>query len=87
MRWSLRRAWLTLLGIIILFAFPISGIAVSLFAGALAAYLVGGGTFGVIVLFVVAFLFGLFLSVYVWEPHVKRVIYRVQEFIVEERDR
>jgi hypothetical protein len=40
--------WLTLAGIIILFAFPITGIAASFFVGGLACELVGRGSLGVI---------------------------------------
>ena len=39
--------WLTLAGIVILFAFPITGIAASFFVGGLACELVGRGALGV----------------------------------------
>jgi hypothetical protein len=77
--------WLTMLGLVLLFAFPLCGIAASLFVGAGAAWLVGGGTFGVVTLVVVAFCFGLFLSVYVWEPHVKQVVFDLAEVITKGR--
>jgi hypothetical protein len=67
--------WLGLLGLALLFSFLISGIVASFFVGACAGWLVGAGTLGVVVFFVAAFCFGLFLSVFVWEPHVKRAIY------------
>jgi hypothetical protein len=77
--------WLTIFGIFVLFAFPISGIAASLLVGVAAGTLVGSGSFGIIVLVATAFVFGLFLSVYVWEPHVKSVIYSLCELISTRR--
>ena len=47
--------WLGIVALVLLFSFLICGIAASIFVGACAAWLVGYGTFGVIVFFVVAF--------------------------------
>jgi hypothetical protein len=77
--------WLSVVGIVLLLSFLVSGIAASLFVGACAAWLVGYGTFGVVVFFVVAFFFGLFLSVFVWEPHVKRAVYDAVERLSDRR--
>jgi hypothetical protein len=75
--------WLSIVGILVLLAFPVSGIVASFFVGALACELVRQGWFGVTLFFVVAFFFGLFLSIYVWEPHVKRIVFRISELVVE----
>jgi hypothetical protein len=77
--------WLSVIGIAVLLAFPLTGIASSFFVGAFAAWLIGGGVPGTVALFLVAFLFGLFLSVYVWQPHVKSTVYRVTQAILEDR--
>jgi len=66
------RLWLVLAGVVVLFSFPVSGICASFFVGWWVMKLVEGGA---IVLFPAAFLFGLFLSIYVWEPHVKPVVW------------
>lgn len=75
--------WLSLFGIIALLAFPISGIAASFCVGLLASYMVGPGWLAGVIWIVVAFLFGLFLAIYVWEPHVKVVIGRIAETITK----
>jgi uncharacterized membrane protein len=77
--------WLGIVALVLLFSFLICGIAASIFVGACAAWLVGYGTFGVIVFFVVAFFFNLFLSVFVWEPHVKRVTHGMIDYLSEHR--
>jgi hypothetical protein len=65
--------WLALLGLALLLSFPICGFIASCAVGAGVAMLIGGGTPGAVAFFVVAFLFGLFLSVFVW-PHVKDAV-------------
>jgi hypothetical protein len=67
--------WLRIVGIVLLLSFPIGGFVASFFVGWEAAWLVGFGTFGVVVFFLVAFFFGLFLSMFVWQPHVKQAMY------------
>jgi hypothetical protein len=65
--------------------FPISGVAASLIIGVLAAELVREGLFAVLLFFFVTFFFALFLWIYVWEPHIKRIVLRINDLIVEER--
>jgi hypothetical protein len=76
--------WLGLLGIAVLLSFPTCGFIGSLAVGAGAAMLVGGGTVGVIAFFVVAFAFGLFLSVFVW-PHAKAAVLKCAEIISQQQ--
>jgi hypothetical protein len=53
----------------ILFGFAVTGFCVAIAVGVFVSRLLGlGGMVG----WFVAFLFGLFLSVYVWEPRVKK---------------
>lgn len=73
---NVAKLWLVLAGLILLFAFPVSAIAASFLIGFAAARLIGGGALGMIAFLASAFLVGLFLAVYVWEPHVKALIYR-----------
>jgi hypothetical protein len=77
--------WLGVVALVLLFGFLVCGIAASFFVGVSAAWLVGYGTFGVVVFFVVAFFFGLFLSVFVWEPHVKQVTYDTIDYLFKHR--
>lgn len=70
--------WLALLGLVLLLSFPICGFFASLAVGAGAGMIVGYGTPGMVAFFGVAFLFGLFLSVFVW-PHVKGDIFDTVE--------
>ncbi len=79
--------WLGLFGIFVLIAFPATGIVVSFSVGALATELVGRGTLGVITFLLVAYFFGLFLSVYVWQPHVKPMVCRLADVISSGRVR
>jgi hypothetical protein len=72
--------WLSLLGFVLLLGFLVSGLVASFFVGVGAAWLIGFGTLGVVAFFVSAFCFGLFLSVFVWEPYVKQVIYDMVDF-------
>lgn len=76
----LAKFWLSLIGITILLSFPICGIVSALAVGAGAAAIVGYGTLGAIVFFVVAFGFGLFLSVFVW-PHAKPALVECAEVL------
>jgi hypothetical protein len=73
--------WLSLLGIVILLSFPITGLVASLALGAAFMEMVGRGTFGLILFFGTAFFFGLFLSIYVWEPRVKPLVLKVSDLI------
>ena len=75
---SFARLWLLLLGIAILLSFPVAGIALSLLIGWEAMVWIGGGAW---TFFAVAYLFGLFLSVYVWSPSVKATTLRLTELI------
>ena len=68
--------WFMILGIFILLAFPLCGIAVSLLLGYAIAIAIGGGA---LVCVLIAFFFGLFLSVYVWGPHVRERILRASD--------
>jgi hypothetical protein len=77
--------WLSILGLVVLLAFPAAGIVLSLVLGGVAAELVGGGTFGVVLLAIVALAFGVFLSVYMWEPVVKGATYEVVKVITDMR--
>jgi hypothetical protein len=81
---ELAQLWLVLAGITMALAFPVSAIAASIFVGVVARWFVGPGTLGVIAFFSVAFFFGLFLSVYVWEPHLKSAVHRISEAIEAE---
>ena len=72
---AVAKAWLVLAGLILLFGFQVSGIAASFLIGFVAARIIGGAL-GIIAFFTSAFLFGLFLAIYVWEPHVKALMYR-----------
>jgi hypothetical protein len=80
----LAKFWLVLAGLAVLFGFPLSGICASFLVGWCVMKWAGGGA---IVLFPVAFLFGLFLSVYVWEPHVKPVVMEAVEALHAKLDR
>ncbi|MDR3464377.1 MAG: hypothetical protein P4M07_00390 [Xanthobacteraceae bacterium] len=75
--------WLGLLGFALLLSFLVSGLVASFFVGVGAAWLVGYGTLGAIVFFVSAFSFGLFLSVYVWQPHVRPVILEMVDYLTK----
>ena len=77
--------WIAVFGIIVLFAFPVSAIAACFFLGFYAAQLVGFGSLGGVVWISVAFLFGLFLSIYVWKPHVKPLVLRFGENIADRK--
>lgn len=70
--------WLLLLGIAILISFPVAGIALSLLIGAEAMWWIGGGAW---TFFLTAFLFGLFLSIYVWERSVEALTYKLLNLI------
>jgi hypothetical protein len=72
--------WLQLVGIIIILGFPISGIAGSLLVGYSVFTIFGGGGFTVLG---VAFLVGLFLSIYVWTPHVGPAVRRAADALME----
>jgi hypothetical protein len=73
--------WLSILGILIIVSFPITGLVASFAVGALICELIGRGTLGVVLLFITAFFVGLFLSIYVWEPHVKPTVLKVADLI------
>ena len=81
---SLAGFWLGLLGIAILISFQVCGLIASLAVGAGVLVLVGHGTLGVVAFFVAAFVFGLFLSVFVW-PHAKAAILECAEIISEKQ--
>jgi hypothetical protein len=78
---TIANLWLVVAGLTVLLAFQVSAIAASLFVGYAALRLTGGGTFGAIVFCVTAYLFGLFLAVYVWEPQVKRAVHSAADII------
>ena len=66
----------TFIGILcltVLLAFPVTDIVASFAVGFGVAFYIGGGG---LVLFPSAFLFGLFLSIYVWIPYVREPIRR-----------
>jgi hypothetical protein len=75
--------WLGLLGFALLLSFLVSGLVASFFVGVCAAWLVGYGTLGAVVFSAAAFCFGLFLSVFVWEPHVKPVILEMVDYLTK----
>jgi hypothetical protein len=68
------RLWSLLVGIAILLSFPVAGVALSLVIGMEAMWWIGGGAW---TFFITAYLFGLFLSIYVWEPSVKALTYKL----------
>jgi len=73
------RLWLVLLGIAILFSFPVAGIALSLVIGWEAMRWIGGGVWTFLT---AAYLFGLFLSIYVWAPSVKTTTLTLTDLIL-----
>lgn len=73
------RVWLPLLGIAVLCSFPVAGIALSLVIGWGTMRWIGGGAW---IFFPTAYLFGLFLSIYVWSPSVKPTTLRITDFIL-----
>ena len=75
--------FLPLIGILLLLGVPISGLILSVFTGAILASLVGGGIIGVMVFLGGAFAFALFLSIYVWSPHVGPAIHRAIDALSE----
>ena len=79
------RLWLTIFRLVIFCLFPVSGVAASLMIGVLAAELVGEGLFANLLFFFVTFLSALFLWIYVWEPHIRRIILSITDLIVTER--
>lgn len=73
------KVWLSLLGIAILCSFPVAGIALSLVIGWGTMKWIGGGAW---TFFPAAYLFGLFLSIYVWSPSVKPTTLRLTDLIL-----
>jgi hypothetical protein len=73
------RLWLLLLGSAILFSFPVAGIALSLVIGWEAMRWIGGGAW---TFFAAAYVFGLFLSIYVWSPSVKPTTLKLADLIL-----
>jgi membrane protein implicated in regulation of membrane protease activity len=71
--------WLPLASLIVIIGFPITGVVASFWVGVFAAWIVGYGVLGAVAFFVCGFLFALFLSIYVWEPHVKKVVFRAAD--------
>jgi membrane protein implicated in regulation of membrane protease activity len=84
---EIARLWLVLAALSVHLAFPLSGIVASLLVGYAASSLTGGGTYGAISFCVTAFLFGLFLSVYVWQPYVKRAVHSASHLMGKAADR
>ncbi len=74
------RMFLGLLGLLILASFFCTAFVVSILVGFLTANWIGGGVFTIVV---VAFLTALFLSAYVWAPHVKDVVLRACDAIIK----
>jgi hypothetical protein len=60
--------WCLAAAVVVLFGFLVSAIWVSIWVGVEIRNLIGGGGF---VVLLSAFIFGLFLAIYVWNPHVK----------------
>jgi hypothetical protein len=77
------RLWLALLCLCIMLAFPISGLAVSFYIGTLAADLVASNA-RLAALLIIALVVGIFLAVYVWEPHVKPVVSRISDGLLKD---
>jgi hypothetical protein len=75
------RVWLSLLGIAILCSFPLAGIALSLGMGWWATKWIGGGAWS---LLLTAYVFGLFLSIYVWAPLVRPTTLKLTDLLVRE---
>jgi hypothetical protein len=75
---SFAKLWVALLGLAILISFPVAGFAFSFLIGWEAMVWLGGGFW---TLLTVAYLFGLFLSVYVWSASVKATTFKLIELI------
>jgi membrane protein implicated in regulation of membrane protease activity len=75
---AVTRVWLPLLGLAILLSFPVAGIALSLVIGWEAARWIGGGLWTFLA---VAFVFGLFLSIYVWSRYVEATTRKLADLI------
>jgi hypothetical protein len=78
------RLWRFIIALALLFSFPIAGFFASFEVGFWVADLFGYGARSLLVLFV-AFLFGLFLAIYVWEPHVKATTYQAFEAMISRK--
>jgi hypothetical protein len=84
MQWCgevIAKLWLAVAALTLLLVFQVSGMVASLLVGYAAFKLAGAGTFGVIALCVSAYLFGLFLAVYVWEPHMKDAVHSAADIM------
>jgi len=76
---SIARAWLAVAALFLFAAFFLCGFAASILLGVAAAAAIGGGTPGLMALVLVALAVGLFLSIYVWDPHVGPAVARAAE--------
>jgi hypothetical protein len=77
---EIANAWLALLALVLLLSFQFCGIVacLALWIGG-AALLRGLGWFGIAISGVFAYGFGLFLSTYVWAPHVKKAVMKATD--------
>ena len=73
---SIRKLWIILAGVVLLIGFPVGGICASFMVGWWVMKGIFGGGF---VFFSAAFLFGLFLSIYVWQPYVKPAVFAASD--------
>jgi hypothetical protein len=74
--------WTQLFAVFVLLAFPLTGLAICLSLGVLVSYMVGGGFGGALLFLIVAVASGLFLSLHVWDRHIKKVAYHISEVIM-----
>jgi hypothetical protein len=74
--------WFVVVGLAILLGFPVVGALVSLQIGFWTADLFGWGDLFALLM---AFVFGLFLAIYVWDPYVRSPTHEVCETIARRR--
>jgi hypothetical protein len=77
------KAWCVLVGLMLLLSFQVVGIIASIYLWVLvSSYLIDFGFtkwLSVVIGLLTAYLFGLFLAVYVWTPYVKSNMFRAAE--------
>lgn len=79
----LARLWLTVFGLVVLGAFHVLALILSLVAGLWAIMLLGHGVIGIVAFLVTMFFIGLFLMVYVWEPYLQKITHEISDLITK----